>query len=95
MGECRNIFTSKRWEPTNIKEKSQYDNLPLNFSTGAIEDPVTKIANKADLKTHHSGKNNDSSEESSTKSVESSHKCGKNFHIKRYFKYNRNGSDGN
>ena len=33
MCEYRNIVTSKQWEPTYIKEKSQYEPLPLIFST--------------------------------------------------------------
>ena len=58
MGEYCNIVTSKRWKTTNTKEKYQDDHLPLKFSTGSIEEPAIKIANKDDLKIIHSGKDN-------------------------------------
>ena len=60
MGEYCNIVASNWWEPTDIKEKSQDENFPLNFSTGAIEYPVIKTKNKYNLKIRHSGKDNDS-----------------------------------
>ena len=34
MGEYRNIVTPKRWEPTDIKEKSEDYPFPMNVSTG-------------------------------------------------------------
>ena len=45
MGEYRNIFDSKLWETTDIKEKSQNDPLPLKASTWEIKNPSTKTAN--------------------------------------------------
>ena len=49
----------------------------MDFSTGVIEYPVIKNANKYYFKILHSGKDNYSGEESSTKSVVTRHKCGK------------------
>ena len=34
MGEYHNVFTPKQWEPTDIKEKSQDEPLPMNFPLG-------------------------------------------------------------
>ena len=48
----------------------------------ATEDPVKNTVDKVDLKTHHNGKYNNSGVGSSTKSVATSHKCGKKGHIK-------------
>ena len=50
------FFNSKRWEYTDIKEKSQYYPLPLYFSTGENEELVNRTVNKSVLKIHHSGK---------------------------------------
>ena len=77
MSEYHNIVTSNQQEPTDIKEKSQYENFPLYFLTRSIEDPVTKTVNKADIKILHSGKDNAYGGESSTKSVATCHKCEK------------------
>ena len=60
MGKYRNINTSKCWEPTDTKEKSQNDHLSLDLLTGAIEEPVIKTGNKADIQTFYSEKDNDS-----------------------------------
>ena len=59
-GEYRNIVTSHWWEPTDTKEKSQNDHLSLDILTGAIEEPVIKTGNKADIQTFYSEKDNDS-----------------------------------
>ena len=48
-------------KPTDIKEKSQDEPLPLNFSTRSIEEPVVKTKNKYDFKILHDDKYNDSS----------------------------------
>ena len=66
----------------------------MNFSTGAIEKPVTKNVNKYGFKIHRSGKDTDSGGEWHTNSVATFHKCGKKGYIKNDFKFNRNGSDG-
>ena len=94
MGEYHKIVTSQRWEPTDIKENYQDEHFPLDFTTGEIEEPVTKTENKADLKIPHSGKENDSGGYQYANSVATCTKCGGKGHIKRDFKYNINGSDG-
>ena len=56
ISEYHKIFTSKQWEPTDIKEKSQDVKISLNFSTGEIEETVIKTANKYYFKILKSGK---------------------------------------
>ena len=56
ISEYHKIFTSKQWEPTDIKEKSQDEPLPLIFPTVAIEEPVIETVNKYDFNICHSGK---------------------------------------
>ena len=43
MCEYRNIFDSKRWEPTDSKKNSKHEPLIMKASTVAIEAPANKI----------------------------------------------------
>ena len=60
----------------------------------AIESPVNKTVEKVYCKIRHKGKYNKSGVGSSTKSNVNRHNCGKEGHLKRKFKTNRNGSNG-
>ena len=63
-------------------------------STAEIEVTVNRTAEEVDFKSCHNGKENNSGVSSSTKSVAICHKCGKYGHMKRDYKFNRNGFDG-
>ena len=60
----------------------------------SIEDKFNKYVNQVYFKIRHSDKYIVFGGYSSTNSVVTFHKCGKNVHIQKYCKYNRNGSDG-
>ena len=80
--EQRNIFESKRWEPTDNKKNYKYEYLLLMNFTVEIEDTVNKTAHNFYFKIHHKGRDNRSGVGSSTKSVVTCNKCGKKFHMK-------------
>ena len=94
LREYSNIFDSKRWEPTDIKNISKDESLLLMYSTVEIEFPVNKTVEKVYCKIRHKGENNKYGVGSSTKSVVTCHRCGKKSHLKRNCKSNRNVSNG-
>ena len=94
LREYSSIVYSKRWEPTDIKKISKDECLLLTDSTVAIESPVNKTVEKVYGKIRHKGKDNKSGVGSSTKSDVACHNCGKRGHLKRNYKSNRNGSNG-
>ena len=88
------FFDSNRWRPTNSKKQSKDETLLLKFYTVAIEYPVNKKAEKVNFKRYHNGNGNKYGVGSSTNSVATCHKCGKNCHMKMNFKSNINGYNG-
>ena len=50
MGKCLNILNSKRWEPTDIKEKYQGEHLPLIFPLGGFKIYPSRLLIKMILK---------------------------------------------
>ena len=94
---CKNtatLFDSKLWEPTDSKNISKDEPLLLMSYTVEVESMFNKTVQKSDCKSFQEGKDNTSGVGSSTKSVVTCHKCGKNGHLKGIFKSNRNGSYG-
>ena len=81
MHEYRNIFDSKRWEPTDSKNISKDEPLLLMSSTAAIEYLVNKTMEKLYSKIRHKEKDNEYGVGSYTKSVATCHKCGKDCHF--------------
>ena len=94
MWEYSSIVNSKRWEPTDIKKISKDVALLLTASTVEIESPVNKTVEKFYCKIRHKRKDNKYGVGSSTKSDVTCHNCGKKGHLKRNWKSNRNGSNG-
>ena len=77
MREYRNIFDSKRWEPTDNKKIYKDEPLLLVAFNVSIEAPVNNTVEEDYCKIHHKDKDNKSVVGSSTKSVVTFHKCGK------------------
>ena len=75
LNEYRNIFDSKRWEPTDNKKTSKYEPLILkasiNWSSSQQYSGKNYFLNRQNGKDYNSGVG------SYTKSVGTCHKCGK------------------